>query len=103
MPLTTNWCAARDVLERKCQRCHSSEPEHGAPFALVAYEDTQVLNAKGKPRYEQIAVAVSSDFMPPSFLKLTPEVELLTEPERTTLLDWCEQGAPGSDELDCAK
>lgn len=91
----TSWCAALDVLERKCQRCHASEPEHGAPFALVSYDDTQALNARGKPRYEQIAAAVSSDFMPPQYLKLEPQVESLTEQERTTLLDWCEQGAPG--------
>jgi uncharacterized membrane protein len=94
-PLATTWCAARAVLEAKCQRCHGAEPEHGAPFALVSYDDTQVLNAKGNPRYAQISAAVSSDFMPPSFLKLEPEVEPLSEEERATLLDWCEQGAPG--------
>lgn len=80
---------------KKCQRCHALEPEHGAPFSLVSYDDTQVLNGKGNPRYEQIAVAVSSDFMPPSFLVLEPEVEPLTAQELATLLAWCEQGAPG--------
>lgn len=101
LPLTTTWCAARTVLEQKCQRCHGAEPDYGAPFSLVTYEDTQVANAKGKLRYELIAAAVSSDYMPPSFLQLTPEVEPLTEQERTTLLDWCDAGAPGPDQPDC--
>jgi uncharacterized membrane protein len=93
--LPSSWCAAREVLEQKCQRCHAEETQHGAPFALVSYQDTQVVNAKGKPRYELIAAAVSSDFMPPSFLNVTPPVEPLTDLERAALLDWCERGAPG--------
>jgi hypothetical protein len=87
-------------LEQKCQRCHAEEPQHGAPFALVSYQDTQVVNAKGKPRYERIATAVSSDFMPPSFLTLTPPVEPLTDLERAAVLDWCDLGAPGPAEDD---
>ena len=98
--LSSSWCAAREVLEQKCQRCHAEEPLHGAPFPLVSYEDTQVVNAKGKPRYERIATAVSSDFMPPSFLTLTPPVEPLTDLERAAVLDWCERGAPGPAEAD---
>lgn len=94
-PLLSSWCAAREVLEQKCQRCHAEETQHGAPFALVSYQDTQVVNAKGKLRYELIATAVSSDFMPPSFLNVTPPVEPLTDLERAALLDWCERGAPG--------
>jgi uncharacterized membrane protein len=93
--LASAWCQARSVLTQKCQRCHGETPEHGAPFSLVTYEDTQLVNAKGTPRYERIATAVSSDFMPPSFLELTPSVEPLTELERAALLDWCDGGAPG--------
>lgn len=93
--LASEWCLAKAVLERKCQRCHGEMPEHGASFSLVTYEDTQVVSAKGKPRYEQVAAAVGSDFMPPSFLKLSPAVEPLTELERAALLGWCESGAPG--------
>lgn len=93
--LASAWCQVRSVLTQKCQRCHGETPEHGAAFSLVTYEDTQVVNAKGKLRYERIATAVSSDFMPPSFLDLTPAVEPLTELERAALLDWCDGGAPG--------
>jgi uncharacterized membrane protein len=93
--LLSSWCAAREVLEQKCQRCHAEKTQHGAPFALVTYQDTQAVNAKGKPRYELIAAAVSSDFMPPSFLNVAPPVEPLTDLERAALLDWCDRGAPG--------
>jgi uncharacterized membrane protein len=93
--LPSTWCAAREVLQQKCQRCHAEETQHGAPFALVSYPDTQVVNARGKPRYELIATTVSSDFMPPSFLKVAPPVEPLTDLERAALLDWCDRGAPG--------
>jgi uncharacterized membrane protein len=100
--LVSSWCAARQVLEQRCQRCHGEETQHGAPFALVSYQDTQVVNAKGKPRYELIAAAVSSDFMPPSFLTLTPPVEPLTELERAAVLDWCDRGAPGPSDADAS-
>lgn len=92
---SNGWCGAREVLQQKCQRCHAEETQHGAPFALVSYDDTQVVNARGKLRYELIAAAVSSEFMPPSFLKVEPPVEPLTDSERAALLDWCERGAPG--------
>jgi uncharacterized membrane protein len=91
----SGWCSVQTVLDLKCQRCHGEETQQGAPFALVSYHDTQVVNAKGKPRYELIAAAVSSDFMPPAFLKLAPPVEPLTDPERAALLEWCDRGAPG--------
>lgn len=91
----SGWCSVQTVLVLKCQRCHGEETQQGAPFALVSYHDTQVVNAAGKPRYELIAAAVSSEFMPPAFLKLMPPVEPLMEPERAALLDWCDRGAPG--------
>jgi hypothetical protein len=67
---------------------------HGAPFALLTYDDTQVKDSKGVPRYEQVASAVESSYMPPQFIELVPAVLLLTEDERTALLAWCAQGAP---------
>ena len=92
--LEANWCAARRVLEAKCQRCHAAPPEHGAPFSLVSYDDTQLLNAKGEARFVQIDAAVSKDYMPPSFIALDPPVSALTERERDVLLGWCRAGAP---------
>jgi uncharacterized membrane protein len=99
----SGWCSVQSVLAAKCQRCHGEEPQQGAPFSLVSYHDTQVVNVKGKPRYELIAAAVSSDFMPPVFLKVVPPVEPLTDLERAALLDWCERGAlePAVADLPC--
>jgi cytochrome c5 len=97
------WCEARAVLELKCQRCHGTTPEHGAPFSLVTYDDTQAQNANGKLRYELIATALATDFMPPRYLELEPEVALLTDAEQATLLGWCESGAPApsAEDPDC--
>jgi hypothetical protein len=95
------WCTVRVVLETKCQRCHGVEPENGAPFSLVSYEDTQVENRSGRPRFEAIETAVAGDYMPPSFIMLDPPVEPLSESERELLLGWCASGAPNDSEGEC--
>ena len=83
-----DWCAARAVLRAKCQRCHGEPTENGAPFPLLTYADTQVADRNGTPRFEKMKDAVESDYMPPNFLKLDPEVEPLSAAERTLLLTW---------------
>ena len=96
-----SWCAADRVLSHKCRRCHRDAPLNGAPFPLLSYEDTQVVDARGKPRFQKMADAVTSAYMPPQFLSLTPPVEPLTDEERTTLLDWCAAGARADDGAAC--
>ena len=96
--VAASWCAVSRVLASKCQRCHSSPPRHGAPFALATYEDTQAQGAKAQPRYTRIAKVVADESMPPSYVSLDPPAEPLTEAERALLADWCEQGAPFGDE-----
>lgn len=88
------WCLARSVLENNCQRCHGDPPAHGAPFSLVSFDDTQVLNKRGRPRFELIAEAVSGERMPPVYLTLEPEVAALDELQRASLLAWCDAGGP---------
>jgi uncharacterized membrane protein len=95
-----DWCAARTILRAKCQRCHSEPQENGAPFALLTYADTQVEDRAGRPRFEKMKAALESDYMPPQFLKLTPEVEPLLADERSTLLTWL-AGEPPLDSADC--
>lgn len=95
------WCSAELVLATKCQRCHRDPPENGAPFPLLHYADTQVIDSKGKPRFERMAEAVSSDYMPARFLKLDPPVEALTNEEKHTLLEWLGRGAPLSGTAVC--
>jgi uncharacterized membrane protein len=82
------WCQVRSVLADKCHRCHTAPPEHGAPFSLLTYEDTQVVDRRGTRRFERLHDAVESEYMPPTFLKLDPPVEALTDNERQLLLDW---------------
>lgn len=89
-----DWCAARRVLEAKCQRCHAAPPDHGAPFPLVRYDDTQTINASGEARFVALAAAVSNDFMPPTFITLEPPVLPLEPAEKALLLRWCRAGAP---------
>lgn len=91
------WCAVRDVLAAKCQRCHAEEPMNGAPFSLMTYADTQEQSRKGVPRFESMAKAIESDLMPPGFIELDPPVESLSDDERSLLLSWCERGAPGAE------
>jgi uncharacterized membrane protein len=86
------WCDVARVLEQKCQRCHQDPPTNGAPFALLTYEDTQVLERGGTPRYERVHDAVESEFMPATWLKLEPPVAPLTDAEREILLDWAAAG-----------
>jgi uncharacterized membrane protein len=86
------WCQVQTVLEQKCQRCHTDPPEHGAPFSLVTYEDTQVADRSETPRFERIRDAVESEYMPATWVKLDPPVESLTKNERAVILDWAEAG-----------
>jgi hypothetical protein len=86
------FCEALAVIRDKCQRCHGDPPVHGAPFPLLTYEDTQVIDRRGVPRFERMREAVESDFMPATFLDLEPPVVALEPDEKTLLLGWLEHG-----------
>jgi hypothetical protein len=96
------WCEVFAVLEQKCQRCHHEPPANGAPFALVTYDDTQVVDRRGVPRYERMLDAVESDFMPATFIELEPPVEPLDASEKTLLVDWLSRGAEPVGGTSCA-
>lgn len=95
------WCQVRTVLEHKCQRCHTDPPENGAPFPLVDYEDTQVLDRAENPRFERMVAAIVSDYMPATWLKLEPPVEGLTDNERAVILDWAAEGGEPTGGTSC--
>ena len=90
------WCDIEPILEAKCQRCHRDPPENGAPFALLDYDDTQVMGSV--PRHQVMRSMVSAGFMPPVTAELSPPVEPLTCSEKTTLLSWLDAGAPAPSE-----
>lgn len=86
------WCDVHVVLASKCQRCHREPPVSGAPFPLLVYEDTQVVDRRGVMRFERIAGAIESGTMPPWYLDLSPPVELLNSNEEMLLLEWVANG-----------
>jgi uncharacterized membrane protein len=87
---SVTWCQVRTVLEAKCQRCHVGTGLLGAPFPLVTYDDTQVVERSGdERRWEVMQMMVEQDFMPPD----NPPAEKLTSAERTTLQVWFDEGA----------
>ncbi len=89
---TVTWCEVRQVLQEKCQRCHVGDGEHGAPFPLESYADTQVEMGSRK-RWEFMQAAVEGGTMPPPGIELEPPAEKPTAAERELLLSWFEEGA----------
>jgi hypothetical protein len=85
-------CAVDDVLARKCRRCHTIPARHTAPFALLTWDDTHGMRGD-RVRFEVMASAVKSGFMPYN-IPANPPVERLTEEEKRTISDWAEAGAP---------
>ncbi len=84
--------AVDDVLAAKCRRCHTSPMRHTAPFPLLTWDDTRGL-LRGRPRFELMATAVKSGFMPYN-VQANPAVERLTDEEKKTIVDWVAAGAP---------
>jgi len=96
-PPAVSWCEAQPIIADKCGRCHGDAPDHGAPFALASYADTQSVDARDRPRHERMLSAIETDYMPATFLKLEPAVEPLSEAERELLLEWLTADAPRGD------
>jgi len=84
-------CDVDDVLAAKCRRCHSTPTRHNAPFSLLTWEDTQPL-FRDRPRFQVMASAVKSGFMPYS-VRTNPPVERLSDAEKQVIVDWAEAGA----------
>ena len=83
-------CEIEQILVDKCQRCHMSPPEMGAPFPLMEYADTQA-DYLGGPIFQKMHGAIKIDFMP-----LTPPK--LTATEKTTITEWLCACAPPAPE-----
>lgn len=81
------YCDVRDIIEVKCLRCHTAEPQYGAPMPLVTYEELY------EERFRALH-AIEEDFMPDLWTTIEPEAETLTEAEKHDLVEWLESGAP---------
>jgi uncharacterized membrane protein len=99
-----SWCAAFDVIQRKCQPCHSDPPKNDAPISLMTFEDTQRCY-NNRLVHDRMEVMVETGAMPfvelNDILHLDPPVEDLTEPERNLLLTWLREGACRAPGLEC--
>lgn len=99
---TVSWCQVSEVLEAKCQRCHVDAGLHGAPFPLVSFDDTQVVEKSGDSRrWERMQLMVDQGFMPPEDPRLDPPPAKLTSDEKTTLMTWFGEGARAVGGTDC--
>jgi hypothetical protein len=94
------WCASSSGeasaygVMAVCRRCHTRPPEHGAPFALLTWEDTQQpFGVGGELRYMRMLQAVRDGSMPYTESDIEPPVAALSTAEKETLVTWLEQGA----------
>jgi hypothetical protein len=93
------FCAALTVVRAKCQRCHGSPLQNGAPAPFITYEDTQAPYYATTQKWTDVmGGAVMRGFMPYVALNdpptsLTPAVQPLTVEEKATLLGWLSEGA----------
>jgi uncharacterized membrane protein len=95
-----SWCQVSGVLAAKCVRCHVGEGLNGAPFPLVTYDDTQVVDAPGV-RWVRMQEMVQVGAMPPLDAMVSPPVQPLTANEKAVLVEWFEAGAEPVGGTDC--
>ncbi len=87
------YCDVEPILAARCVRCHQDPQQHGAPFPLLSYGDTQQVYS-GTVIYRRMATAVDRGDMPPVFLSLEPPVEDVSDEEIATITAWADAGAP---------
>lgn len=89
------WCEVHAILARRCQRCHQSPTQLGAPFPLVQYPDIRAEYPPGSGQLvlDRIPRVIRYGIMPPVTLPLEPPVEELERGEIDALLVWFEEGA----------
>ena len=84
-------CNVQTVLASKCQTCHQTPPQNGAPYALQTYAQTRE-QAPGFPsgtlKWQRMRDRVNGNTMPPIGY---PQ---LSTAERSTLTNWFNAGAP---------
>jgi len=85
-------CAVDDALEAKCRRCHTRPARHGAPFALLTWDETRAYRHQTEV-HVLMERAIKGGTMPRR-IPANPPIEALTADERWVLLDWLGKGAP---------
>lgn len=87
-------CDVDKVLKERCQSCHGSETQYGAPNALVTHDDLHAPRPSGKKTYEVVQERIHDDARP---MPQAPNPRLSAE-ELATLDAWIAGGAKASEE-----
>jgi hypothetical protein len=85
-------CDVTEVLEKKCQQCHSNPPRFGAPMPLVTFNDLHAASVidPSQQVYQRVLARIhdaAAPMPPPSTGGLDPA-------EMATLDGWLKAGAP---------
>lgn len=85
-------CAVSAVLAARCQTCHGSTPQFGAPMSLVTREDLVAASASdpGHRVFEQVGLRIHDDVRPMP----KPPNPRLDAADTRVLDDWIAAGAP---------
>ena len=92
-------CAAAEVIERRCLRCHRDPPRYGAPMTLVSHAAVHQPAVSDGTRevFELMRFHINNaeDPMPP------PSEGPLSSADRATLNAWLDAGAPAGNRYAC--
>lgn len=78
-------CDVSAVFQNRCQTCHTSPPQNGAPFPLLTYEDLTSTYSADLLRWQRVAQVIE----PSSGLHMPPFTQpQLTQSDFDTLHAW---------------
>lgn len=87
-------CDVLDVIESQCTSCHQDPGKFGAPMPLEQWSDFHDENDDGRPFYEVALARVTGEEKP----IMPPPPHVLSDDEKSTLVDWLSDGAPKATE-----
>ena len=82
-------CDVFAVIHHSCNPCHQTPVQHGAPFPLLTYADTQQEYAPNFLIFQQMFVSTGPDGSP-----RMPFMSMLSPADYATLHGWLGQCAP---------
>jgi hypothetical protein len=82
-------CDVFAVIHQNCNPCHQMPPQHGAPFPLLVYADTQKVYSPTELVFQQMSVSIGPDGAP-----RMPFGGMLAPADYDVLHGWLGQCAP---------
>jgi mono/diheme cytochrome c family protein len=90
-PSSKTWCAARAVIQERCQTCHGAEVE-GAPMSIVTWADTQ---AKGVVTKSKTVAELTKARVHDKAKPMPPVAQGALTSEQLAAIDaWADEGFP---------